>query len=286
MAGRSLSGEIVAKAVLDTEGLDKGVADANKKLGKVGQDQAGGGLSSRQEHAGLRKLLGREGVGLGGELLEGAGFAGLAAGFGIALFAAKKLTDTIIGFAKAASPAAGERWDLAWADLFAVVGKGFVPLLESMTVAVRYFADQTAAVVNSLMEGAASLDTAIEGTPLLGSLSKIGDTEDKSKGFFYAVDKFIDDIDFLGITRIGDDKTLDERQGASVGASGVQAKFAGIGSLEDEQIAAAFSRPGMSQATTPMTAEEAREIMQEYMVMMREIADKQAAQRVRSGGMG
>lgn len=122
------------------------VGGASSTLGNL----AGGGLGSA-----LSGVAGKAASVVSGltELAAAAGPAGVAvgvaaAGFGVALAVFEKGKD----LAGMANPYVVERYNLAWNDLSATVGRVFVPMVEKATEVVRTVGDFLATVMPSTQE--------------------------------------------------------------------------------------------------------------------------------------
>jgi hypothetical protein len=124
---------------IDTNKIFGELFGGGARLGRLSQTlqtiakSAGGGEAS----GGLGQLAGT----LGG-LAKAAGVAAVAvAGVTVAIGVAKAAFDKMIELASKANPVAAERYQLAWEDLQAAIGRMFIPVLEFATEVVRYFAD-------------------------------------------------------------------------------------------------------------------------------------------------
>jgi hypothetical protein len=129
----------------------KGI-DTNKLLGEVAKLFGSGGQLGRLSQT-LQTIAksaggGEAGGGLGqlagtlGGLAKAAGIAAVAvAGVTVAIGVAKAAFAKMIELASKANPVAAERYQLAWEDLQAAIGRIFIPVLEFATEVVRYFAD-------------------------------------------------------------------------------------------------------------------------------------------------
>lgn len=82
----------------------------------------------------------------------GAIFAGVVAGAGLAWKGLDMLKDAVFGLAGAADERSLKEYNEAWADMAAVVGRVFVPILDSATEGVRLFADFLATILPSTEE--------------------------------------------------------------------------------------------------------------------------------------
>src|SRR5262245_12460575 len=97
-----------------------------------------------------------------GAVVEGVGKALIAVGEAVTLITrnVQDLVHTIADLARAASPAAYEQFQFALKDLYAVVGRLFVPLLQSITGIVRILADHFLALrpaLQPVMDGLAQI---------------------------------------------------------------------------------------------------------------------------------
>src|SRR5262249_51773729 len=122
--------------------------------------QRGGGLSQILDSAGYAASLSGNSAleRIGGPLLKGGAavsgvlgsIAGGVSGVQSAVGTFKQLGDSIASFTRLAQPFVAERWDRAWEDLYAVIGRKTAPVLDGLTAGVRALGDAFASVLPDL----------------------------------------------------------------------------------------------------------------------------------------
>lgn len=153
---RTRSGPDRAVEVPKPEKLDKlEVVDTQKESLKRLQEAflspLTGAKTALSEGGGaIAEKLGSGGVaaaGLAGGAATGIGL--VVAGTAALGIGAKKLLDTANSFAAIASPVQAERLSKSWDDLYAVIGRSFIPVTELTTDAVRLLGDAMASIMPS-----------------------------------------------------------------------------------------------------------------------------------------
>jgi hypothetical protein len=223
----------------------------------------------------------------GGTILKGfnTDLAMMAAGVGVGVFALKKLTDSVVFFASKANPAAGERWGMVWDDLFAVVGRLLVPVLESMTSIMRGLADTLADAVTNIQH----MDKATDESWIGQGVKWI---KERDAQMWAQAEQALGKPDIWDASKLGANfmeglkrltwvGTMGElggwgTSGASQNAAGRPAKFSGIGELMDEQLTNSFSRGGMTGLL-----EEQLAAQQEQVRLLNILTTAQREERIR-----
>lgn len=119
--------------------------------------KGGGGVSQMLESASYAaKASGSDFLGdVAAPVLTGlSGLTGvigeLVSGIPAAIGMFKSLGDSIAGFVKVADPYTADRWEMAWEDLYAVIGQKLSPVLDGLTAGVRVLADTVKSVLPDL----------------------------------------------------------------------------------------------------------------------------------------
>jgi hypothetical protein len=217
----------------DATELSKDLDDAGKKIS---------GKATSIEKAASTKSFGR----VFGKMLDLAP-GGLMAGAGV--FGIEKVLGlvshtfgTMLHLGAASNPVAGQRYNDAWADTLAVLGRAFVPVLEIATDLLRLFAD----VMTTLLPSSAELRDAFKDLREAIKSLKVGGLGGFGQGMFKpwltgarvmgkAAQFFSGGFNLFG-------GGGDEMQ-SSVGAAGRDASLGGISELAMKNWAAAFSGP-------------------------------------------
>jgi hypothetical protein len=206
--------------------LDKAAGQAQRALGVEKLTQQASGLFGEgmgNAIGGIGELTGEIGA-FAGEVTAALGPVGLVVG-GIAAVGAAfvGLIATMNELAKAASPAMAAQQQRAFADLQAVIGRAFLPVLEAVTQSVRLLAD----VINSLIPSTGEMTTLVQGV----------------KYFFAEIRR---EVDLL--VRMAQLMNFQAPVGlkSSVGAAGAETAFSGFEEFSKKLSLASFAMGGVT----------------------------------------